>query len=82
MTNEEMFEDLKQFIEATVSQSEKRIRADMATKEDLGKVNQRFDEVDLKLDTIANAVGEVAEPLEQGHRDHEHRIQRLERRAA
>ena len=77
MTNEELFEDFKQFISATVSQSEKRLRADMVELED---------RLDQKLDTIQAAVAEALtqtnETLDTTVQDHEHRITRLEHRAA
>ena len=77
MTNEELFEDFKQFISTTVSQSEKRLRADMVELED---------RLDQKLDTIQAAVAEALtqtnETLDTTVQDHEHRITRLEHRAA
>lgn len=57
MTNEELFEDLKQFIEVTLSQR----TAELATKEDVRRI-------DAKLDTIHSAVAETAEDHE--HRIH------------
>jgi hypothetical protein len=80
MTNEEMVADLKQFIAATVSQEvagfEQRLSARIdAVEGRLDGMDQRFDSMDEKLNEIQNAVGERFD-------DHEHRIGRLERRAA
>lgn len=79
---DDIIDDLKQFIEATVSQG----LANVATKDDISaldskivaldvNVNGRLDEVNLRLDTIADAQAEMLH-------DHEERITRLETRAA
>ena len=98
MTNEELFADLKQFIEATVSQQtahldsridrvEKRIgdveeRMDSAEKH----LNARIDIFDEKLDQVQDAIGEAfaqsANTTTTAIQDHEQRLHRLERRAA
>ena len=82
MTNEELLEDFKQFISTTVSQSEKRLRADMATKDDLAALGGRIDDIDEKLNEILDAVGERVAHVEDTVDDHENRLQRLEHRAA
>lgn len=80
--NEELIDDLKQFITAAVTQA----TADLATKADLNglrgevsdlrtEMNQRFDDLGLKIDAIADAHAETLD-------DHEHRLKRLEQRAA
>ncbi|HKR81621.1 MAG TPA: hypothetical protein VJR27_01335 [Candidatus Saccharimonadales bacterium] len=79
MTNEQLLEDLKQFIAVTVSQSEKRLRADMATKDDLVQVVARLDTIQ---DAVADALTQTNEALDATVQDHEHRITRLEHRAA
>jgi TolA-binding protein len=75
MTNEELLDDLKQFVSATVSQA----TAGLATKDDLAGLeattNKRFDDVDERLNEIQNAVGAELE-------DHEQRLRRLEHRSA
>jgi hypothetical protein len=84
--NEELIQDFKQFIIATVSQA----TAGLATKEDLqaglGEVrtelgelrtdmSRRFDELETKMDTIADAhSGTLAE--------HDQRLRRLEQQSA
>lgn len=96
MTNEELLTDLKQFIEATISQQ----MADFATKEDLAQLATKDDinnlrtelkgdirALDEKLDTIQDAIGEtvtqVAESAEAAVREHEeHYHGRLKHRAA
>ncbi|MEV8440448.1 hypothetical protein AB0425_23965 [Actinosynnema sp. NPDC051121] len=90
MTNEELFQDLKQFIEATVSQqvsaSEQRLIKSMATKEDLLAVEERLghriDDLDTKLDTTQDAIGDGFTSMESSQQDHERRIRRLEQRVA
>jgi hypothetical protein len=47
MTNEELFQDLKQFITATVSQQ----AAHLATKDDIDGVVQRIDLIEVKMAT-------------------------------
>jgi hypothetical protein len=90
MTNEELFDDLKQFITATVSQSEARLtgRIDdveqrMATKEDLKGVEQRLGQ---RIDDVQAAVGDamshVNEEVDGRLNDHDQRLRRLEHRAA
>jgi len=89
MTNEELFADLKQFIEATVSQQ----MAHVATRDDLtklqdgltklqGDVNSLhtetragFEAVDARFDETMNVIGETVQ-------DHDRRINRLEQSAA
>ncbi|HKR82460.1 MAG TPA: hypothetical protein VJR27_05710 [Candidatus Saccharimonadales bacterium] len=70
MTNEELFEDLKQFIATTVSQ----------------QMSQLEERLDRKLDdvqaAIADTLGTTTERLEDSVQNHEHRITRLEHRAA
>lgn len=76
-----LIDDLKQFIQATVSQAV----AGLATKEELSQavadlatrdeMNQRFDDLDLKLATIADAQAESIG-------DHEQRITTLEQHRA
>jgi hypothetical protein len=86
--NEEIINDLKQFIVATVTQSTSHLAtkedianmatkddiANMATKDDIAVLNQRFDDMDLKMDTIADALAEDIA-------DHEQRISKFESHA-
>ncbi len=59
MTNEEMVQDLKQFITATVSQSTADIREDIAElKTDVSQLKTDVSDINLKLDTFMDAVGE------------------------
>lgn len=75
MTNEELYDDLKQFITATVSQA----TADLATKQDIAvlraEMNERFETVDDRFDEVMNAVGTDL-------KDHDQRITRLEGKLA
>jgi hypothetical protein len=95
MTNEEMIQDLKQFIEATISQQ----MADVATKDDIKQLSGRIDrlevnmatkkdvaKLDQQLDTIQDAIADTlthtAEDADAKFEDHEQRLRRLEHRAA
>lgn len=79
MTSEELFQDLKQYIDARV-----------VTKSDLAELERRVNAhtdkqvelLDQKLDTITEAIGEAHQASEAKLDDHEHRIAQLERRAA
>jgi chromosome segregation ATPase len=97
MTNEELFTDLKQFIEATVSQAEQRLEVRMATKDDISDLRTELKAdikvVDEKLDTIQDAIAdsfthatdltnESINGVENTLEDHEQRLHRLEHRAA
>lgn len=90
MTNEELFQDLKQFITATVSQEANGLREEIKTditdlraelKADITRLDKKLDTIQ---DAIADTLTQVTEALdvtEQAH-DHEQRLQRLERQAA
>jgi uncharacterized coiled-coil protein SlyX len=96
-TNEELFDDLKQFISATVSQSEARlsgrmdslenridgVESRMTTKEDLMAVEQRLSR---KIDDVQAAIGDAIqegnEATDKRVDDHEQRLRRLEHRTA
>jgi hypothetical protein len=74
MDNDQL-DDLKQFILATVSQA----TANMATKDDLAhsiaQLDTTLDDLDLKLDTIADTFNDRLN-------NHETRLTRLEKQAA
>jgi ElaB/YqjD/DUF883 family membrane-anchored ribosome-binding protein len=98
MTNEELFDDLKQFITATVSQQtahldtridgvEQRltdVEARMATKDDLARVEERLNgKLDQVQDAIADTVTQVAEAADVAVQNHEqHYHGHLKHRAA
>ena len=72
--------DLRQFIVAAVSQATagmatKEDIADLATKDDIRELDTKIDDLDLKVDTIADA-------LHEHLTDHEVRIAKLERQLA
>ncbi len=85
MTNEQLFDDLKQFILATVTQATSGMAtkddisnmatkddvADMATKNDIAELKSQINDMDLKISTIAEAHSELFD-------DHEIRLLRLE----
>lgn len=85
MTNEELLADLKQFIEATVSQQLadfaakddiKGLKTDIAgLKSDIKTLDDKVDLIDQKLDQVQDAVAETVQ-------DHEKRITRLEQQRA
>ncbi|MCO5215511.1 MAG: hypothetical protein M9934_07160 [Thermomicrobiales bacterium] len=79
--NEEIFQDLKQFIEATVSstvtQSEQRM---------MERMDQRFEEMvdgmNLQTEIIIDHIDRTSAATNAKLNDHEERISRLERNAA
>ena len=86
MTNEEMLQDLKQFITATVSQQ----MANVATKDDIADLRAELkadiaalnDKVDLVQDAIAEVVTHTDAVVKATLDDHEQRLRRLERHTA
>ncbi len=79
MTNDDI-QDLKQFIEATISQ-----QLTMQTSEivdHLKKHDQQFKEQDEKLDEILTAVGESLHHQDVRLNDHDDRLRKLERTTA
>lgn len=91
MTNEELIQDLKQFIEATVSQQTNdldkqlgEIKSQMVTKEDLLTVEQRLN---VRIDTVQDAIAETIThamdtTTSKQVKDLETRVLRLEQQAA
>ncbi len=90
--DENTLTDLKQFITATVVQNTQGIKDEIISeikgeiKTEIIKVQQQNDDLDTKVDTIANTIGiqleddknSVSEKLD----DHEGRITRLEQKPA
>jgi DNA anti-recombination protein RmuC len=92
--NDDIIQDLKQFIAATISQQ----TADIVARLDgvdqrldrvdarLEKVDQRLDRVETKIDDLSGSVAEALENSNQATdeqlKDHEQRITRLEQKAA
>jgi DNA anti-recombination protein RmuC len=91
MTNEELLQDLKQFVTATVSQtvsqvvsqSEQKINARLESLED--RVEAGLSDLDAKIDTVHDAIADTftryTESTDGTLKDHEKRLHRLERRA-
>jgi len=82
--DEDTLADFKQFIAATVSQEIASLRSDMDARFDEvdakftamdKRFSSRFDDMDAKLETIADAQAETLQ-------DHEQRLTRLESQAA
>jgi hypothetical protein len=94
MTNEELFQDLKQFITAAVSQQTAdlgqridSIEANVVTIQvDVKHLGQRINTLDEKLDLVQDAIAESMTHAETMTRatlgDHEQRLRRLERHSA
>ena len=84
MTNEELLNDLKQFIATTVSQQ----TAGLATKDDIkslrdelkGEIRSVDQKVDAIQDAVAEALTQTNEALDATVQDHERRLKRLEHR--
>lgn len=77
MSNEDLFTDLKQFIEATVSQSEQRFERHMDAK-----IDDLRSDISGQFDEVLDAIGERADNADRKLEDHERRLTRLEHRAA
>ncbi|WP_329051243.1 hypothetical protein OG738_03825 [Amycolatopsis sp. NBC_01488] len=77
MTNEELFNDLKQFIATTVSQEVAGLRTEL--KDDIKSLDQKVDAIQ---DAVAEALSQTNEALDATVQDHEQRLQRLEHRTA
>ena len=80
MTNEQLLDDLKQFITTSVSQATAGLATQesvdkLASKADLARVEGKLDDLNLKVDTIADSQAESID-------DHEKRLTRLEQAAA
>jgi len=69
--DEDTLNDLKQFIVATVTQA----TANMATKDDIARLEQKIDDLDLKVDTVSDTLNDQLN-------DHEQRLTTLEQQAA
>ncbi len=96
MTNDELFADLKQFIEAAVSQQAAHLDSRLDSAEQrMASIEQRIDTIettmatkadmqllDEKLDTIQDAIGDAFTHSDGTLQDHERRLQRLEHKAA
>jgi hypothetical protein len=95
MTNEQLFDDLKQFIYTTISQQ----MANVATKDDIDRIDNRIDTIEAKMATkddikhldqklkdIQEAIGEtldkVNDETDATLKDHDKRIRRLEHKLA
>ena len=81
--NADIIQDLKQFIEATVSQHTASITANMATKDDIARLEQKIDD---RTDEILEAIGDTLQTnmdaTDRQLTDHERRITKLETHAA
>ncbi|NEA56391.1 hypothetical protein G3I60_20135 [Streptomyces sp. SID13666] len=91
MTNEQLLEDMKQFITATVSQrtaglATKEDLDGLATKEDVSRLetrmDERFNDVDGQLDEIQNAIGTDLKKIDAILEDHGGHLKRLDRKFA
>lgn len=95
MTNEDLLQNLKQFITVTVSQQIKHHLdtildsietqlAAMATKDDLKQLQDDMEQFDEKLDAIQDSIAETfastAEFTNVKLQNHEQRLTKLERR--
>lgn len=83
MSNEELFDDLKQFIDGRQAQLEERLsaridglEAKMVTKQDLEATERRI------LQSVGDAMSQANDATDTRLDDHEKRLRRLEHRAA
>jgi hypothetical protein len=81
MTNEEMLDDLKQFMTATVRTEVNAAldaKLDEKFEEKLGPINQKIDDL---TDFVREALDTSNEAIGEQLRDHERRITTLEQRS-
>lgn len=81
MTNEELFDDLKHFIDGRQAQLEERlgaridgIEAKMVTKQDLEATERRI------LEAVGDTMSQANDAVDKQLDDHEKRLRRLEHR--
>jgi len=78
--NQELIDDLKQFIAATVSQA----TANMATKDDISNMATKDDiaRLERKVDDGFAGIGEAIEQIHDQNAETDRRLTQLEQRAA
>ena len=76
--DEDQLNDLKQFISATVSQA----TANMATKDDIGKLDNRIGRLEKKVDDFDLKIDTISETLNERLNEHETKLTKLEQQAA
>ncbi len=78
--NDDVIQDLKQFIENTVSQSEQRIKSEL--RDDLGgridKLEQKVDSIHQDMQEGFAAIGDALSGVNDQLEDHDQRISKLE----
>lgn len=72
--DDDQFDDLKQFITATVSQA----TADMATKEDIKLLKSDISRLEVKIDNIDLKVDTISDTLNDRLNNHDNRLTKLE----
>ncbi|MCR6484003.1 hypothetical protein M8542_14355 [Amycolatopsis sp. OK19-0408] len=91
MTNEQLLDDLKQYVSTTVSQAtadlKNELKDEMNKRFDsmdkrLDRMDERFDDIDGQLNEIQNAVGSELVKNDTAIHDLDKRVRRLEARAA
>jgi len=74
--NDDQFEDLKQFIDSRISQSEVQFDRNLKEiKAEIKTMKSRIDDLDLKIDTISEA-------LHENLSEHDLRLTKLEQQSA
>lgn len=82
--NDNVIQDLKQFIDAAVAQQTTDVRAEIAdVRSDIKSLDTKLDS---KIDDLSSSVAEALEhsnhPTNEQLHDHEQRISKLEQKAA
>lgn len=84
--NDDKLDDLKQFIASTVTQTEQRLRDELASKDDLQSLRVELkagiDNVRTEMADGFAGVGEAIESLHQTNTSVDQRLNRLEQQAA
>lgn len=77
--NDDVIQDLKQFIAATISQQ----TSDLATKEDINQLDEKLsNKIDNLSSSVAEAIEQTNEVQDSQIKDQEDRIVKLEQKTA
>ena len=83
MTNEELFQDLKQFISVTLSQQLSGIETSIDKLDNrMDKIDNRMEHLETKIDDVDAKVDTILETVGGQLIDHDSRITKLEQAAA
>ena len=83
MTNDELFDDLKQFINVKIDSVENRLEGKIdAMQEDIDAMQEDIDNIKTVQNEILNAVGQDIQEVKTVQQQHEVRLSKLETKTA